>query len=106
MATKTTVNGLAADSPLWFVLALEGAAAMHWPNGLPPAIAERLPAIREAAARFTDLASELSGVLLLSDVEGVHGATEDTGVDLGPDHAAGLEFESDSEDDNPEPWKS
>jgi hypothetical protein len=78
--TPKTINGLAHDQALKFSREARKAARLHYSNGLPPIIREKLKALREAAETFERVAEDAAAMLLAEEVPGVDGDWYDVAI--------------------------
>ena len=105
MPSPIRCNGLSDTDALYYVLNLDGQAALHWPAGVPTVVAESLAIARDAAQAFYD-AVEYAGALLVGEsVEGVETETTPFVVDFG-DQDDELDETGDDDTDDGDQWKT
>lgn len=93
--TPVVAAGLLHTDALWFALAVENAAALHYPeNEVPPIIREKLQQLRTAAEAFAKTADYVGALLVAEGVEGVSTRTTEITLEC-----------EDENDDDAEPWR-
>ena len=99
------IAGVRSSDPLWLLHAVETTAALHYPQGAPRGIVERLAALRKAAEDMAYYGDLLAVMLWHEGAEGIEQEPAPHLHDDAEQPSTGPDDEENEDDSDGDEWK-